>query len=583
MRKFRKQVSIIALAMLFITCTGCEKKAVVVEGFKESSDKKIEAVKEETTTDKTTFNEEEYLEEKGISELDMWNEKLEGSSSGFENIDVSVKLKDYSKKELGTTIIEYEDINADYAKKMCDMVFDTDEVEVYDYSKKTKKVCEDQLKTYEETLEIYDYYVEQGMEDAFKYYPDKMVTYGGTEVSNWILEQPSEKMQREEIEEDIERIQKEKEAAPESLENNYSYGGYLGKINGEEYYMYFGNRNYNEYVSSPYSTQCNGRVCTIMKRDLESAYGGDKISDLVIGDINAVGISVKDDSPLFRMNCITSESEVYGEKLSGEDFDISDEKYNSNFEISDDMLDKAKAFLGKLGYNDDTYQYMGYENLMWSNYIDEAFMYANDYHMSSYPYACSDGFVVRFGLNPSDIEFLSSVEVQFPMYVDSGDTFEYNSYIEVYVNENGILGCRINNPAKIMKTDSIKSIIDNATVQDIVRDSVNDRTLWNLPTGRTINLFKVDEIKLINFPVKAQKNKNEYTLIPCYVVFQPLGRNISNVDNPFLLINAIDGSVVKVDKELTDYPKGWDNGNIGYANLMSGQWNRDVNRGKSND
>jgi hypothetical protein len=84
------------------------------------------------------------------------------------------------------------------------------------------------------------------------------------------------------------------------------------------------------------------------------------------------------------------------------------------------------------------------------------------------------------------------------MYVDSGDTFEYNSYIEVYVNENGILGCRINNPAKIMKTDSIKSIIDNATVQDIVRDSVNDRTLWNLPTGRTINLFKVDEIYGLN-------------------------------------------------------------------------------------
>ena len=235
MRKIRKQISIIALAALFISCTGCEKKAVVVEGFNEASDKKSGSVKEENTTKKSESNEEEYLEEKGITELDMWNEKLEGSSNGFENIDVSVKLKDYSKKELGTTTIEYEAIDADYAKRMCDLVFDTDDVEVYDYKNKTKKLCEDQLKTYEETLEVYDYYVEQGMEDAFKYYPDKMVTYGGTEVSNWILEQPSEKMQREEIEEDIERIKKEKEAAPESIENNYSYGGYLGKINGEEY------------------------------------------------------------------------------------------------------------------------------------------------------------------------------------------------------------------------------------------------------------------------------------------------------------------------------------------------------------
>ena len=568
MRKLRKQISIIALAALFISCTGCEKKAVVVEGFKGSSDKKSASAGDEISSEKTKADNGSDSEDESSGEINMWNERLEGSENGFENIDISVNLKDYSKKELETTIIEYEDMDAAYAKRMCDLVFDSGEVEVYDYKNKTKKLCDDQLKAYEEALEIYDYYEAQGMEDAFKYYPDKPVNYGSATETNWILEQPSEKMQREEIEEDIERIKKEKEAAPESIVNDFSWGGYLGKINGEEYYMYFGNRNFDEYLSSKDSSQYNGRVCTIMKRDMEAAYGGQLVSFNMGDGAKPEEIVVHDDSPQCRLNCIVTESDQYGAPMSG-----------LKNEISDDMLDKAKEFLGKLGYGDDTYQYKGYEDLMWSNDIGSGFMYANNYHMSSYPFMCTDGFAVRFGLAPSNTELLSSYEVQYPMYVESGDTFEYTSYIEVYVNDKGVLGCQINNPAKVLKSDSVKSIIDNDALQDIVRDSVNDKSLWNIPTGRKINLFVIDDIKLISFPVKSQDNKGEYTLIPCYIVYQPIGSNVSNVDNPFLLINAIDGSIVKVEKELTDYPKGWDNCNIGYAGLMSGQWNRDVKRG----
>ena len=55
------------------------------------------------------------------------------------------------------------------------------------------------------------------------------------------------RVQREDIEENISRLEAEKEAAPETIENDYSYQGYMGKISGEDYYMYFGNREYNEY------------------------------------------------------------------------------------------------------------------------------------------------------------------------------------------------------------------------------------------------------------------------------------------------------------------------------------------------
>ena len=50
--------------------------------------------------------------------------------------------------------------------------------------------------------------------------------------------------------------------------------------------------------------------------------------------------------------------------------------------------------------------------------------------------------------------------------------------------------------------------------------------------------------------------------------------NIQGDETPFLIINAIDGSIIKVEDQLTDYPSGWNNGNVGYKNYENEQWKR---------
>ena len=572
MRKIKQITSIAVIAALIIGCSGCEKKAQTIEGFEETTEKTDNSTAINDSSDKVDNSSDTmFVLDDGVEVTERWDETLEGGPDGFDSINISMDLKDYSKEELETTVLEYEEFDSDFAKRMCETVFDSGKADVYDYSKKTKRLCEDQIRVYEDALKLYDFYTDNGMDEAFEFYPSEIVAAGLS--TGWIMEQPGEKMQRSEIEEDIDRLSKEKEEAPESIDNNYTYGGYIGKIDGEEYYMYFGNRNYDEYVNSRATSQYNGRVVTIMKSDLDSSFAGKVSAYVVDGNVNLEDIDTADlvpemieydnTDPQFKLNALVNDPDHFGVEN-----DI------SQIDISEDMIDKAEAFLDKLGYGDGTYIQEGYERLTWSNEVSNEFIYANGYHMSSYSYMCQDGFIISFGLKPSRTIGITKGEVKIPDYVESGDTFEYDSYIEVYVNSTGILGCQIYNPTRVMKSDSISGIIDNEAVKEIVKESVDDKSLWNMPIGRTIKLFDLSCIRLLSFPIKSEKNSNEYTLIPCYIVFQPIGSSMGNVDNPFLLINAIDGSIIKVENELEDYPKGWDNGNIGYGSLLSGQWER---------
>ena len=141
------------------------------------------------------------------------------------------------------------------------------------------------------------------------------------------------------------------------------------------------------------------------------------------------------------------------------------------------------------------------------------------------------------------------------------------------INDSGILGCQIINPLNITKVEPVSGIITNDAVMDIVRDSVNYKDLWNNPIGSKVKLFDITETRLILFPIRSENNKNEYTLIPCYIFFRFAGDSRLE-STPFLLVNAIDGSIVNVDKNLSDPPMGWDNGNIGFDLFVNAGWMR---------
>lgn len=566
-RGHRYQFIILAAAMA-VSCAGCEKRAEVIEGNTEVVTEAEKETQASTDGDKVSAQPEERSSER-------WSETITGEGDGFESINVNATLYDYSDMEFNTYKVKMDEFGPAFAEEMCDRVFDKDTVQVFDYGSKTKAVYDELIGYYEDTEVYYDFLKEK-YPGAFNFY-----VYGIMSSGYFELRENLEPMERSEIEKDVERLKDEREKAPETLPNDYSYQGYTGKINGEDYYMYFGNRNLDEYMSSPVSTQWNGRVITIMKRNLQSEYQGKK-EEIYFDEMNVITPETDADSPLYKNNSIISDG--------GSTSHIA--YVNVKEEADASYVEKAGQFLEDIGYGDYIYNPDKTEELLWGNAVTDGFIFANGYKMSIPQMINSDGWVLRFELKPESADILEDYDITTSDYVRGGDSLDYNSYIDVMVNEKGIVGCQIYNPVTLISSNPVDTMIDRESLKDIVRDSVNDKEQWNIPTDKKVNTFDVENVKLIQFPVQSEENPDEYTFIPCYVVYKQLMDKteadaqrantatgilipaMSQTSNPFILINAIDGSIINAETQLDDYPKGIENGNVGYVLYLQDGWKR---------
>ena len=556
-------------SMLF---TGCEKKAGSIEGIDEvdSSNTSLE-----NTDDKESTTVADNVPESNNEDDLKFEDAFSGGSEGYGSVNVNVTLEDHSAENLYTYTVQVDEFDKDFIHSMCDAVFDSGEVEVYDFNHATKRVYEDKLDIYNDSLEFYDFSEKQehSYPVTYKYcYTD----------NNFFTEEPyNGEFSRAVIENDIDYLEQKMNDAPENIENDYSYQGYIGKIDGEEYYMYFGNRGFDEYYSSPVTYQINGRVISIIKKDLESSYNGSKLSDYNISDPNGnkVEYMPTDLKAIFtediyhRVATITPDSDITTEESPAVSF------YGQGLdklEIDDSYISEGEQFISKLGFSNYIYD-ENPKNLGWYSGIDEGFLYIKDYHMMKpHEFKMQDGYVLRYCFNnmANFIEDNNVNSIPFHMYdfMNGKDPYNYISYIDVMINESGVIGCQIYNPIKLIKSDPIDKIIDNDALKKTVEYSVDNKDLWNYSDKTEFDSFSLDKYRFITFPIRSSNNMNEYIYTPCILLY---GVSLSRVSyTPFLLINAVDGSCIKVDKELSDYPMGWNNGNVGEETLNSGLWKR---------
>lgn len=551
-KKRKRIVTSLLVGTMLLSTVGCQKKAELIEGFDDASDKeeKVEASDEAGGSN--------------VREYENWNESLSGT--GFESVEVDTAMRtDYDLDNLSTLTVKFPEFSKDYTKEMINTVFDSDDVEVYDFSKPTKRVYDDLLTVYNDVASMYDL-VEKTRPDSLKYAPEEYMTSTGY----WSLTQVTEPnlIKREDIEAEIRKLESEKESAPEKIENDFSYQGYIGQINGEDYYMYFGNREFDEYMNSPETTQFNGRVITIVRKSLEEAFNGSDMYDLLEVNSDSGIDEVLGSDVASKMDAI-----VEMENSSVKQVDDPDEK--------NDYREEAENFLSKLGYTE--YKLTGESDVNWGNQVSNGFLYKRNIPMTTYSVMQPDGVRLRYSLEIDSTDELLYNDVQLPVYASS-DTLDLKSYVDIMVNANGILCCQIYNPAKVIKEDAVKNVLDNSTVIDIVKESVNDKSAWNIPADREVKNTKITNEKLVSFPVRSTEDSSEYTFVPCYMFYSQLDEDswyggsiippASCTDYPFILINAIDGSFVKVEEELTDYPSGWENGNVGYTSYKLGTWTR---------
>ena len=567
-RKLLKSTCIMLAASMALAFTGCEKKAVNVEelGAESGTDTATPDASETGTENAQTTNSLDtfYEAANGNETLYEWRETIDGGSNGFETVDVDISIYDYSDTAFDICTFEAEPFDEDYIKNICDALFDDGEVEVYDYHHKTKKVYEDLIGYYETANDIYTYCKDNNME-VFSYYPGAISPTWG----EWELLPATEEFDGSVIEHDIDTLKAEMEEAPESIANDYSYQGYLGKVNGEEYYMYFGNRNYDEYLSSPETTQYNGRAITIMKENLEEAFNGSTIDyDELMGEYTEVPSSlIEDDSPFNKKQAIVIDASLGTTTIHN----INEDDTEDEAEVNSDYIAQAEEFISKLGFGD--YEFTGAsQDLYWGTGVSSGFLYTNQYTMMNCDMLVPDGKIISFGLKPH-LPTILNVELDYTNYLEDSNPFYYSSYIDVMINDKGIVGCQIINPVKITQINTVSNIIDNESAAEIVKESVSDKSKWNIPTGSKAKLFDINEARLISFPIRSESSDNEYTLIPCYAFFRQSGDSRLE-SSPFLLINGLDGSIVKVEDNLSDPPSGWDNGNVGYDLFYNAGWMR---------
>lgn len=563
-RKILKSTCIMLAASMTLAFTGCEKKAVTVEEFSDGSGEDT-ATPDSSEAQTGNSSDVFYETANGDGTLYEWRETIDGRSNGFESVDVDISLTDYNDSTFDICTFEAEAFDKDYIKGLCDSLFDGGEVEVYDYHHKTKKVYEDMLGYYEAASDIYTYCKDSNM-DVFSYYPGALSTMWG----DWELIPATEEFDGALIEQDIETIKSEMEDAPETIENDYSYQGYLGKIDGEEYYMYFGNRNYDEYLSSPETTQYNGRSITIMRENIEEAFNGDtdNYDDYIDSYIEDTSALIEDGSPFDKKQAIVIDASLGTTMVHN--ISESDDSEDDAEEYSE-YVSQAEEFITKLGFGD--YEFTGAsQDLYWGTGVSSGFLYTNQYTMMCCDMLVPDGKIISFSMMPQ-LPTILNVELDYSNYLEDSEPYYYSSYIDVMVNDSGIVGCQIVNPVKITQINNVSSIIDNESATEIVKESVSDKSKWNIPTGSKAKLFDINEARLIKFPIKSESNENEYTLIPCYAFFRQSGDSRLE-STPFLLINALDGSIVKVEDNLSDPPSGWDNGNIGYDLFCNAGWMR---------
>lgn len=528
---------------LLLVGTGCEERAQSIEEFASTQEAAQDTDQESDKADQDSGEDSD--------DSSSNSGEAESSKADFTGNNKSKKLKDkwidtvepeggpFSKVEINADVYEYtgvnkvvtadaQEYNKDFVKEMCERVYGGTP-EVYDYNAKTKKLYDSEIDMYKDLKAMYD--------DT----DTKKMSFIDVGEENVSLETSLENTKNA-VDEKISELEKEKEEAPESIENDYSYGGYVGNILGDEYYMYFGNCNYDEYVQAPITEYDDGRVCSIFRTDMKSMFDGKR------GYISH-----------------------FGQAGTYEDLSNPPEEIRS----------MGDEFVKTIGYGD--YEFSDAGGFYYKEGFDKYLFFNNDYLTATYlTDSGQTGYIMVYTVGGTSYGAPDAWLFSFDNYVDDKEAINSETVIYVFANDKGVIGCQLVNPLTVKSVEDAEVIsIDDA--KDIVISNVGNEAAWNIASDSKVQAPEIDTMQLISFPIRSTDNENEYTFVPAYVAYDSVVNN-GIVDSttiseqmqyaPFMLINALDGSFINVNDHLSNYPKGFSRGNEGYQNLVNGAWKR---------
>ena len=303
----------------------------------------------------------------------------------------------------------------------------------------------------------------------------------------------------------------------------YNVDEYLGKRNGLSYELSFGEDN------------------TAIELYLENI--GDYVSysdqmDFIESRSKNIYLVPKD---IYQI-CPKEVSEVENLFYVAGDMNFADENQCGLSEEEAQELAQSFAESLELDYS----VYAGSRPLCWStgtgfssmelNYMTDGYVFYFDAGIENLSF-------VQYGTqgNYRELEGRESDERQYSL----------RSRMEIYVNENGIIGMRAHNPITIIDVSGGVKLLPMETVKEIIKGYGNQSKLlslndWTEYTG-------INELKLIYFRVRDKENPGYYSYIPTWRLSyeHDLDEKLNPVNiEKVLLINAMDGSVIELYDEV---------------------------------
>ena len=184
--------------------------------------------------------------------------------------------------------------------------------------------------------------------------------------------------------------------------------------------------------------------------------------------------------------------------------------------------------------------YAGFRPLWWSkgtslgvrelNYLTDGYVFYFDAGIENLSF-------VQYGTqgNYRDLEGRESEERQYSL----------RSRMEIYVNENGIIGMRAYNPVHFIDVSGGVKLLALETVKEIIKEYGNQNKLLSL--NEWTEYTGIREMRLIYFRVRDKENPGHYSYIPTWRLSNEhdLDENLNAESiEKVILINAIDGSVI---------------------------------------
>jgi hypothetical protein len=480
---------------------------------KNPDDFNIDGLLDETSA---SVEDAESTEEKSKAESTVWNDEFDvNTSSALKEIQISAVIKDSDTETVSVVTMQEPEFDEEYKKAMAEAIFGAGDIYIYGDEVLTKSEVEERISDTNEQIED----INKSIQEQGEWFSEDKQEFLGEEEAD-------EKLAG--LEETLEEYQAMLGTAPEEhvKADDYSSNGYMSKYGGINYSLEFDDTRDGIYYKKMKESIFYSDMYSLSYRQKYICFRPLDFHDVCSDELNGY--------------------DAYLWPLSDNEFGSSefDDLENICTTSKEDAILTAKQFAAQIGFSD--LEVAQTSDCIWMGAADE---YWEDSK------AVKDGYVVLFEHNIDGHWLEDDVEDYYEVLRDSSvedPQYQIKSYLKIYVNDYGIVNMECINPlTEIQKTEDVPMIsLDN--VQEIITDALkNDTDKYAFDEYDKIQNFRY--MNLVYFRLHSSEEDGIYSYVPAWMLYEQKTDNGGSGAQGYgavIVVNAIDGSIIDVKKEL---------------------------------